>query len=488
MSWRGRAPAHGMRLWVKLALLAAVGVVVMHAAHLALGNRVATRAIADEEEVLGRTIARLVAEQAADPLLLGDPVTLFELVSSAAGDEGGHVAYCFIVRDGHVVATSFRGATPAKLVALRPPGDQLPVVVASGSRRMLDLVEPILDGSLGEVRLGLDLSTVQRARRQLAIQLGLLAVGIAGAGLAAALLLGRSIARPIEEIVAVADRFDPSRDDPVPALPPRGGREIAVLRDRFHRMLLRLRAAHEEQARSRQKSVATERLAALGSLVAGVAHEVNNPLAGLKNCVRRLERGDLPDAKQREYVALMDEGLQRIEDVVRQLLDFGRPHPPRLEPVAASRLARETLALIRPALERRGVEVVLLGEDAAAPVLADRRLAEQAVLNLLLNAGYVTPDGGALRVRLVRRDGLVGIAVEDDGPGIPPEVRDRIVDPFFSTKPEGEGTGLGLSVTRTILDTHGGELTFDFPVGGGTVATAWFRASEGAAGRPGARG
>ncbi|ACG74470.1 integral membrane sensor signal transduction histidine kinase [Anaeromyxobacter sp. K] len=487
MSWRHRPRLPRLRLWVKLALLAAVGVVVMHAAHLALGNRIATRAIAEEEEVLGRTIARLVAEQAADPVLLGDPVTLFELVSSAARDEGGHVAYCFIVRDGRVVATSFAGATPARLVALRPAGDQLPVVVASGNRRVLDLVEPILDGSLGEVRLGLDLGTVQRARRQLAVHLGLLAVGIAAAGLAAALLMGRSIARPIEEVLAVADRFDPSRDEPVPALPPRGGREIAVLRDRFHRMLLRLRAAHEEQVRVRQKSVQTERLAALGSLVAGVAHEVNNPLAGLKNCVRRLERGDLPPAKEREYFSLMGEGLQRIEEVVQQLLEFGRPHPPRLEPIAASRLAQETLALVRPALDQRRVAATLLGGEDVAPVLADRRLAEQAVLNLLLNAGYVTPDGGALRVRLVRRDGMVGIAVEDDGPGIPQEVRDRILDPFFSTKPEGEGTGLGLSVTRTILDAHGGELTFDFPARGGTVATAWFRAGGHAAPGAGAR-
>jgi two-component system NtrC family sensor kinase len=471
-----------MRLWVKLAALAALGVVLMHALHLTLGNRLSTRAVLEEHEVLGRTIARLVARQAADPLLLGDPVTLHELVTSTASDGSGDVAYCFIVRDGRVVASSFRGPIPAALVALRPAADQLPVMVKDGERRVLDLVEPILGGELGVVRLGIDMRSARTVERQLAIQLGLLAIGMIGAGLIAAFLTGRSLARPLDAILGVVDRFDPSRIEPSPEVAPGNVRELRVLADRFAHMMSRLRAAHAEQLRARQKSLETERLAALGSLVAGVAHEVNNPLAGLKNCVARLEREELAPAKRREYLALMGEGLDRIEGVVRQLLDFGRPHPPRLEPLPAQRLAEEAVALMRPLLERRAVRAELLGFAAGGSVLADRRLVGQALVNLLLNAGYVTPDGGVLRVRCRRRDGYVGLAVEDDGPGIPEDVRERILDPFFSTKPEGEGTGLGLSVTRTIVDAHGGELGFEFPERGGTVATVWLPASPARAG------
>jgi two-component system NtrC family sensor kinase len=408
---------------------------------------------------------------------VNDPVTLHEIVAGTAAEDGD-VAYCFIVRRGEVVASSFRGATPPALVALRPAGDQIPVVVRSGSQRILDLVEPILGGELGEVRLGLDMRTAQTARRQLAIELGLLALGMIAAGLVAAFLVGRATARPVEQLLAAADRFDPSRPGPADEVEPRGSREIATLAERFNRMTARLRAAHEEQQRARQKSVETERLAALGSLVAGVAHEVNNPLAGLKNCVRRLERGDLPDAKRREYLSLMDEGLARIEVLVRRLLDYGRPHPTRLEPLPASAVAADAVRLVRPVLDQRGVATPILGEDGAgAAVLADRRQAGQALVNLLLNAGYVTRDGGEIRVRIRRRGALVGVAVEDDGPGIPEEIRERILDPFFSTKPEGEGTGLGLSVTRTIADAHGGELTFEFPERGGTVATVWLRSA-----------
>jgi len=463
-------------LWMKLAALAAVGVVAMHAVHLTIGNRVAAGALSAQQESLGRNLARLVARQAADPILVDDLVNLQELVRDAVKTRDQQVAYCLVVRDGQVLASSFTGPTPTGLVSLRGPGDRASIVVRSGDQRILDLAEPILGGQLGEVRLGLDMAVLSKTRRELAMRLGLLAVAVIAAGLAAAFLLGRSIARPVNEMLAAADRFDPAAGTGSgrPSVRPSGSDEIAVLADRFNSMMHRLELAHAEQQRARQKAVETERLAALGSLVAGVAHEVNNPLAGLKNCVRRLERRDLSPAKEAEYLALMGEGLDRIEAVVRQLLDFGRPHPTVLEPVEAGLMAREAVALIEPLLHPRGIECVVTTEpDAAGAVRADRRKAGQALVNLLLNAAYVTRDGGEIRVQVRRRDGFLGIAVEDDGPGIPEAIRDRILDPFFSTKPEGDGTGLGLSVTRTIVDAHGGELTFDFPAPGGTVAIVW---------------
>jgi two-component system NtrC family sensor kinase len=463
-------------LWLKLAVLAAVGVVVMHSVHLLIGNRVAAAALTSQQEALGRDLARLVARQAAEPILVNDLVTLQELAQDAERGGQGRITYCLVLRGGQVLASSFGGATPPGLLAARPAGDREPMVVRSGERRILDLVEPILGGQLGEVRLGLDMAVLGATRRELAVRLGLLALAVTLAGVAAAFLLGRSIARPVNEMLAAADRFDPAEGGPGPGpiVRPSGSDEIAALADRFNQMMRRLEAAHAEQERARQQAVETERLAALGSLVAGVAHEVNNPLAGLKNCLRRLERGELPEAKRVEYLGLMEEGLDRIEAVVRQLLDFGRPHPTVLEAVAAGALAREAVRLIEPILHPRGVTCTVEdGVEAGGTIRADRRKAGQGLVNLLLNAAYVTPDGGRILVRLARRDGLLGVSVEDQGPGIPEEVRDRILDPFFSTKPEGEGTGLGLSVTRTIVDAHGGELTFEFPVGGGTVATIW---------------
>jgi signal transduction histidine kinase len=240
-------------------------------------------------------------------------------------------------------------------------------------------------------------------------------------------------------------------------------------------MMKRLRSAYEEQERAKQKAMTTERLAALGSLVAGVAHEVNNPLAGLKNCVHALRLGDTDAATRAEYLDLMDEGLDRIRDVVRRLLEFGRPRP--LEPVRVSphSLAEDVSRLVGSVLRGRRIalETACDGDAGELQVNADRRQIGQALLNLVLNAAYVTPDGGRITVQVQRRPGRAGIAVIDAGPGIPEGIRDRILDPFFSTKPEGEGTGLGLSVTRAIVDSHHGELELECPPAGGTIATIW---------------
>jgi len=467
------APRLRVRLWMKLAALAAAGVVAMHSVHLVIGNRIAAHALLLQQERLGHDIARLTAEQAADPLLVGDFVSLHSLATTTAAAPG--VAYCFVSRDGRVLASSFEGGTPSGLLTLRAAGDRESVVVADGPRRILDLAQPVL-GDVGEIRLGLEMDAVAQTRRRLAVHLGLLALGVIGAGLATAVWLARGIARPVQEMVQAADRFDPAVE-PVPMVRPRGTDEIADLGGRFNRMLVRLRGAHLEQERVRRMIQQTERMVALGSLVAGVAHEVNNPLAGLKNCVHRLSRADLGEAKRGEYLQLMDEGLGRIEHVVKGLLDFGRPHPPLLAPTPASELARGALHVVEPLLAGRHVGCTVEDAHADGPVDADAHRVGQALVNLLLNAAFVTPAGGRIRLRLRRRDGQRGIAVEDEGPGIPPELRERVFDPFFTTKPPGEGSGLGLSVARSIVDAHGGELSFEFPPGGGTVATVWLRES-----------
>lgn len=466
-----------VRLWMKLAIFAALGVSLTHAVHLVLGNRISSRALARNLEAHGRSVARIIAHAAADEILVSDRVSLHETVVGAAAAED--VAYCFVVRDGQVLASSFAATTPPALVGLRdrglPAGEA--VVVRGGDATWLDVAEPILGGHGGTVRIGMKMDVLRSTRRELGILLGLVAAGVILAGIAAALLVGRQVAGPVGELVAAADRFDPAQE--VSPVRSRGSDEIADLTVRFNQMMARLKAAHDQAERARQKDQETERLVALGSLVAGVAHEVNNPLAGLMNCHRRLLRDDLPDAKRREYLDLMKEALERIEDVVRRLLDFGRPRPLVLARVALAELAESGGRLLRPLLAKRGIALKEeLADVPDAHVYADRRQIGQALMNLLLNAAYVTPDRGEIRIRGRRRDGLCGLAVEDDGPGIPEGIRERIFDPFFSTKPEGEGTGLGLPVTRSIVAAHGGELAFEFPDGRGTTVTVWLRSAS----------
>jgi two-component system NtrC family sensor kinase len=444
-----------------------------HAAHVVVTNRLVAEALGHEQERLGRTVAHLVAREATEAVLVDDLMSLHAVVTRAVADRG--VAYCVVVREGRVLASSFSHRLPRRFAESRGARDRAPLVIVSGHDRYLDLAEPLIGGGAGMVRVGLDLGVVGQTTHDIATTLGVLAVSLALAGFVAAFAVGRSIARPIEDLVNVAEHFDPGAA--AQFVEPRGSDEIRDLTERFNQMMVRLRTAHEEQRQARRRQVETERLAALGSLVAGVAHEVNNPLAGMKNCLRRLQRMD-DDAspKHREYLELMEEGLERIEDVMRGLLDFARPRTFALRELAVREIVKESTGLLRPVLARRGID--LREDDHDALVIADRRHAGQALLNLLLNASHVTPEGGEIRLRIRTRPGLCGVAVEDDGPGIPEQIRERVLDPFFTTKPEGAGTGLGLPVTKSILDAHGGELTFEFP-SRGTVAIMWLRVSAG---------
>jgi two-component system NtrC family sensor kinase len=458
-------------LWVKLAVFAGLGVVLMHAIHLVVGRYVASHTIVRQQANLGDYIAHLIAEQSTAAILVEDTIALQELISNVVDHK--EVVYCLIEKDRKILASSFYEGPPTQLMGLRRSPDRRdkPLVVVMGRQRLLEISHPILEGQGGYVRLGMRLEALEASRRRMATTLGASAVIIIFLGFGAAFIVGRSVARPVREILAVAERFDPAGQPTI--LPRRTRDEIGDLTEKFNEMLLRLHHAHQEQEQARQKQMETERLVAMGSLVAGVSHEVNNPLAGLKNCQRRLQKPDLPESTRQHYLKLMDEGLERIENVVRQLLDFGRSGPLQKQVTDVGELVRAGLDLIRPLLKRQQVKLKIeLGDIAERKVVADRQRIAQALLNLVLNAAYVTPAGEQIRVSALGRDSMVGIRVEDQGPGIDSEVRSRIMDPFFTTKPEGEGSGLGLSVTRTIVEAHGGELAFEFPERG-TQVTIW---------------
>jgi len=463
-----RRPRFWNRLWIKLAAFGIIGVVLTHSIHLVVANRTTSSALALGLQQEGRSLAQMVARQGANALLLGDRVALHELVEAAAASND--VGYCFIQRGDKVMASTFHDGTPKELVALS--GHDQPVVVTNGNDRYLDIAQPMLTGERGTVRIGMNLHVLGPPRRRLSISLGMLALGVILSGVLAAFAVGKRMARPVDRMVQALQTLDPARK-PQP-LPDAAPDEFGILTRQVNEVRARLHGAYLQEERSRREQAQTEKLASLGTLVAGVAHEVNNPLAGMKSCLGHLSRKDLPVQRREQYLQLMAEGLERIQGVVQQLLNFARARPPRRTPSTIGELMESAAALVGPVIATS--HITLRQEPDGLEdirVKVDRGQLDQALLNLLLNGIHVTPRGGVLRLGASRHDGKVGIHVRDLGPGIPRALREKVVDPFFTTKPEGEGTGLGLSVTRGIAEAHGGELTFEFPPAGGTIATFW---------------
>ena len=213
----------------------------------------------------------------------------------------------------------------------------------------------------------------------------------------------------------------------------------------------------------------SERLAAVGRITAGVAHEVKNPLNSMRLWLENLKES-LPadrDGAAQQAVNVLDAEIDRLDAVVKRFLDFARPMDVRLEPTQWAGLLREVLEVAQPQLQRAKVEVAQLLPIGIPEVFVDRDLLKQAVLNLVLNAVEAMPAGGQLQLTLSRRGEMAEITVGDTGKGIPPEHRQKVFQLFFTTRPGG--SGIGLASTFRIVQLHNGSINFTSEVGRGTT-------------------
>jgi len=234
-----------------------------------------------------------------------------------------------------------------------------------------------------------------------------------------------------------------------------------------------------ENSKLYQQMKERDRLAALGEMSAGLAHEIRNPLAAIKGAVQYLDPAKLPP-EDREFVAIMIEEVNRLNGVVTQFLDYSRPLKSSLAPTAVNDVLQKTFRLLE-SLTPANVKVELDLADWVPHVQADAEQLKQVFLNLALNAFQAMPGGGRLAVSTKvardelafwregsRRADVVEIRFRDSGPGIPDDARESIFVPFYTTKEKG--TGLGLALAKKVTDAHGGTLAVEDRPGGGTVA------------------
>jgi two-component system, NtrC family, sensor histidine kinase HydH len=248
------------------------------------------------------------------------------------------------------------------------------------------------------------------------------------------------------------------------ALAVAGQLALALLSARLYQDL---RESYAQLARTQQELVDRERLAALGELSASIAHEVRNPLGVIFNSVGSLRRLLTPKGDVALLLDIVGEEADRLNRMVGDLLDYSRPLRPSLSGVPLAALLREALDAARrqvgPAADQLKISLDVAG--GADTVRADARLLRQALVNLLLNACQAMPRGGQLTLRAARRDQggapFAELSIHDTGSGIPSEARDKVFQPFFTTK--AMGTGLGLAVVRRIIEGHGGSIGLGNP-------------------------
>jgi len=276
-----------------------------------------------------------------------------------------------------------------------------------------------------------------------------------------------------EAIKLVGGEFEPVASAEVilagPDLPARRvGLSVEVITEGRTRMgaLVKFTDLESRERISTQLQV-SERMAQLGRISAGVAHEVKNPLNSMRLWLENLKES-LPagDEMPQQAVRVLDSEIDRLDNVVKRFLDFTRPPEMHQEETALKDLLEDVLAVERPQIDKANIKLITRFADAP-PVLVDKQLLKQALINLFVNAIEAMPGGGQLTASLARRGELAEIRITDTGGGIAPENRQRVFQLFFTTRPGG--SGIGLASTFRTVQLHNGSIDFESEVGRGTT-------------------
>jgi signal transduction histidine kinase len=276
------------------------------------------------------------------------------------------------------------------------------------------------------------------------------------------------VAKRLKVLAREMDKY-PEHRDHTSSLPPEEDDEIGALAVQFRELCQRLERSQQELDSTREQVFQSEKQAALGRLVAGISHEINNPLGGMQNCIQTMKRSLDQPALQARYLNLLAQGVDRIKGTVQQLLNIGRREPLELRRGDVDEMIRDCLELT--CMGSRSVTVDLR-LDVERPLFIGMEALRQVVMNLAGNAVQAMGEkGGTLRASSRLEDGRLVMEIADTGPGVDPGHMDKIFEPFFTTKEVGEGTGLGLSVSHSLIKRMDGELKLRNGEQGGAIFT-----------------
>ena len=303
-------------------------------------------------------------------------------------------------------------------------------------------------------------------------------------------LLSRTVVRPINRLVSLTEKFDGAI--PIMQKEEAPNNEIGRLSQSLNHMLrelnanerklkeniLSLETANQEIKRAQEEMVESEKMASVGRLATGVAHEIGNPLGIILGYIELLQRGDLSLSEQKDFLVRMESEINRINRIVRDLLDFSRPSTAGQHDINANEVLEEVLTILGPQPLFEKVQVRRLLEAKAFIVRISQDSLKQVFLNLIMNAvdamaherGCAGDSGESiLTLESFNEEGFLIMRFSDTGCGMNPDDIKRIFDPFFTTKPPGKGTGLGLSICYTIMDQVGGRIRAESEPGRGST-------------------
>ena len=407
----------------------------------------------------GKSLARTLAGQIVEPLLLEDRLALYYALREAASVDGEVSYLCIEDARGKVVAHTFVGGFPSALADIWGRNRGEVARFRTKDNPLMDIPVPIVSGQLGTLHIGMLRTQAVEDTRRLVPPMGIALVGALAVVLVGAHIIAARVSRPLRRLEAMVSRF-PQQSTTTDDARISGTREVESLAGGFADMAERLDALEHERLLTQARMIHAERLAALGELAAGLVHEVRNPLDGMLECVRYMEAEPVKGKRAGKYLPMLQDGLQRISNVMQHMLTFARSgHETSIEACPTVDMVDSLAMMTKGHFENHKVKLTIR-KSGSCVCLCNRHTLSQAVLNVVLNATEAAEESSNPEVLIQAKCDTtwVYLIIGDSGRGVPEKLRDRIFDPFVTSKPLGRGTGLGLSISRQLVRAVGGEV------------------------------
>jgi signal transduction histidine kinase len=321
-----------------------------------------------------------------------------------------------------------------------------------------ETVAPLKIGSkrLGILKISFGTEIIREEISSVFFLLLILTIMLITATIIVLYLIIEKLTDSLRKLINAMDKMDFEAAEKIP-LPNRND-EIGFLIERFENLQTRLQVSKQKLVEAQKQIYNAEKLASIGRLASGVAHEINNPLNGLRSCLYAIKKEPENLEQTKEYISLMDEGITYVENVIQKLLGFARQKSKETESVDLNEIIIKVTQLLDYKIRQKQILFSFSQFENLPVIKADPVLLQEVIMNLLINSLDAVNDHGSISIKSFHSGNKIGFEIKDNGAGIKQEDLSFIFDPFFTTKDAGEGTGLGLSVSLGIVETHGGEI------------------------------